>query len=104
MDIEKLKIAVKEGNIEWRKHVLQKMLERDISRADIKRVILEGEVIESYEDDKPFPSVLFLKFINNKPLHALAAFDENQDKAYIITSYEPSLEFFERDYKTRKKK
>ena len=30
--------------------------------------------------------------------------DENQNKVYIITSYEANLEIFESDYKTRKKK
>jgi Domain of unknown function (DUF4258) len=104
MNIEKLKIAIEGNNIEWRKHVFQRMLERNIDRADVKRVIIEGEIIENYEDDKPFPSALFFKVINNKPLHAVAAFDEKENKAYIITSYEPSLEIFENDYKTRKKK
>ena len=104
MNIEKLKIAVKTNNIEWRKHVFQRMLERNIERADVKRVITEGEVIENYEDDKPYPSALFFKIINNRPLHALVAFDEEQNKTYIITSYEPNLEIFESDYKTRKKK
>jgi hypothetical protein len=65
---------------------------------------MEGDVIENYEDDKPFPSALFFKFITDRPLHALIAFDERQNKAYIITSYEPSLEIFENDYKTRKRK
>jgi hypothetical protein len=32
------------------------------------------------------------------------AFDEKENKGYIITSYEPNLEIFESDYKTRKKK
>jgi len=104
MDIDKLKIAVKANNIEWRKHVFQRMLERNIERADVKRVIIDGELIENYEDDKPFPSALFFKIINNRPLHALVAFDEEQNKIYIITSYEPNLEIFESDYKTRKKK
>jgi len=104
MDIEKLKFAVKSNNIEWRKHVFQRMLERNIKRIDVKRVIIEGEMIENYEDDKPFPSALFFKFINNRPLHALVAFDEKQNEAYIITAYEPTLEIFESDYKTRKKK
>lgn len=104
MDIEKLKIAVEENNIEWRKHVFQRMLERNIDRADVKKVVIEGEMIENYEDDKPFPSALFFKFINNRPLHAVAAFDERQNKVYIITSYEPNLEIFENDFKTRKKK
>ncbi len=83
---------------------LQRMLERNIEREDIKRVIMEGEIIEYYEDDKPFPSALFFKIINNRPLHTLSAFDEEQNKVYIITSYEPNLEIFESDYKTRKKK
>ena len=104
MNIDKLKIAVKANNIEWRKHVFQRMLERNIERADVKRVIIDGELIENYEDDKPFPSALFFKIINNRPLHALVAFDEELNKTYIITSYEPNLEIFESDYKTRKKK
>lgn len=104
MNIEKIKLAIKNGNIEWRKHVLQRMLERNIDRADVKAVIIEGEMIESYEDDKLFPSALFFKFIADRPLHTVAAFDEKQNKAYIITGYEPNLEIFESDYKTRKKK
>jgi len=104
MDIEKLKIAVKKENIEWRKHVFQRMLERNIDRADVKTVIMEGEMIENYEDDKLFPSALFFKVVNIRPLHTVVAFDKKQNKAYIITAYEPNLEMFESDYKTRKKK
>ena len=40
MDIKKLRIAVKKENIEWRKHVFQRMLERYIDRADVKTVIM----------------------------------------------------------------
>ncbi len=104
MDVEKLKIAIERDNIEWRKHVFQRMLERNIDRAEVKRVIIEGEMIENYEGDKPFPSALFFKYINNRPLHAVAAFDEIENIAYIMTSYQPSLEIFENDYKMRKKK
>ena len=104
MNIEKLKLAVENNNIEWRKHVFQRMLERDIKREDVKMTIIEGEVIEDYVEDKPYPSVLFFKIINNRPLHAVVAFDEERNKAYIITAYEPNLEIFESDYRTRKKK
>ncbi len=82
----------------------KKLLERDINRIEVKEVILEGEVVESYEEDKPFPSALFFKLVNNRPLHVVAAFDEMRNKAYIITSYEPDLIIFENDYRTRKKK
>jgi hypothetical protein len=104
MDVEKLRIAVKKGNIEWRKHAFQRMLERGVKREDVKKIIIEGEMIEMYDSNKPFPSALFFKILNNKPLHVVVAFEEKQNKAYIITTYEPKLEIFESDYKTRKKK
>ncbi len=67
MDIEKLRIAVKKENIEWRKHIFQRMLERNIDRADLKTVIMEGEMIENYVDDKSFPSALFFKVVIAAP-------------------------------------
>ena len=78
------------------------MLERNISRDDIKNTILNGEIIESYPDDKPFPSILMFYQINNRPLHVVVAFDEESIKLHIVTTYEPSLDFFESDFKTRK--
>ena len=104
MNIEKLRIAITEKNIEWRKHVFQRMLERNITREDVKEVIIKGELIEEYESDKPFPSALFFKVVNKRPTHAVIAFDEKQNKAHVITTYEPTLAIFESDYKTRKKK
>ena len=41
---------------------------------------------------------------DNEPLHVVAAFDEEAKKAYIITAYTPSLDIFEPDFTTRKKK
>lgn len=103
MNIGVLKECVKQGMIEWRKHVFQRMMERGISKADINEIILEGELIYSYDNDKPFPSALFLKKVNNRPLHVVAALDDNGKKVYIITAYEPSQDLFESDYKTRRK-
>lgn len=104
MDKNKLKEAVQKGNIEWRKHALQRMLEREITIEDVKNTITTGEIIETYENTKPFPSFLFFKLVNNRPLHTLAAFDSKQNKIFMITAYEPNLKIFESDYKTRRKK
>jgi hypothetical protein len=79
------------------------MLEREISKIDVKQVILEGELINSYDYDQPFSSALFFKKVNNRPLHVVAALGDNNRKVYIITAYELSLDLFESDYKTRKK-
>lgn len=44
----------------WQRHALERMMERGISRNTVINVLLAGEVIEDYSDDKPFPSALFL--------------------------------------------
>ena len=101
-NIEAFREAIREGSIEWRMHAFQRLAERGISRAEVLTVLLAGEKIEDYPDDTPYPSALFLGFPSGKPLHAVAAFDEINKKAYVVTAYEPSSEFFEEDYKTRR--
>ena len=93
--------AVKRGRIRWQRHALERMMERDIYRSDVKQVLLKGELVEKYPDDHPFPSGLFLGFIENKPLHVVAAVDKEADWCYIVTCYKPDLEHFQPDFKTR---
>lgn len=97
-----LQDAIKEGRIEWQRHALEKMMERGISRKTVKDVLLNGEVIESYPDDKPFPSALFLGWVNNQPLHVVGSLDSMTGWCFIITAYKPDLEHFESDYQTRR--
>lgn len=67
---------VSKGHIKWQRHALQRMMERDISRKEVKQVLIKGELIEEYPDDFPLPSGLFLGFIKNEnPLHIVAAVD-----------------------------
>ncbi len=95
--------AIALGRIEWRKHVLQKLVERGILQQSVREVLLQGERIRDYTDDKPFPSALFLGYVSSKPLHVVAACDEANRQAFIITAYEPSLETFEADHRTKRK-
>ena len=64
---------------------------------------MTGELIREYGEDKPFPSALFLGYFAGRPLHVVAAFDDSDGRAFIITAYEPSLEIFEADYRTKRK-
>ena len=100
---ETFRDSVREGQIEWRRHTLQRMAERNLSQAGVVEVLLAGEKIRDYEDDKPFASALFLGYLAGRPLHVVAAFDEAAKLVFIITVYEPSLDVFESDYKTRRK-
>ncbi|MBT5307684.1 MAG: DUF4258 domain-containing protein [Candidatus Scalindua sp.] len=97
-----LQNAIKEGRIEWQRHALEKMMERGISRKAVKDVLLNGEIIESYPDDKPYPSALFLGWVKNQPLHVVGSLDSTTGWCFIITAYKPDSEYFESDYKTRR--
>ena len=102
-DLAVFRAAIAAGSIEWRKHVLQKLAERGIPQQAVREVLLQGERIRDYADDKPFPSALFLGYVSGKPLHVVAACDETNRQAFVITAYEPSLEIFEADYRTKRK-
>lgn len=102
MNREKLRIAIENSCIEWEKHALERMMERGISRETIKKVLLSGEVIEDYPGDKPFPSALFLGWIEDEPFHVVSALDVVNGFCCVITAYRPDLEHFESDCKTRR--
>jgi hypothetical protein len=101
MDIEKIRKSIAEGQINWQRHALTRMLERNISRDEVKEVISLGEIIEEYPNDYPLPS--YLMFYNDiKPLHVVLSYNETNHKTYIITAYQPNLNHFEADFKTRR--
>ena len=104
MAFEKKEIhkAIKNDKYFWRKHVLERLAERSIRQTDVIDVILNGECIEEYPNDKPFPSALYLGWIEDKPLHVVFSINVKENLIYIITTYIPDLEHFERDYRTRR--
>ena len=102
MDIENLRILINTGKIKWSTHCLERMQERDISRAEVKRCIIDGEIIEDYPDDFPHPSCLIYCIVDGrKALHVVAGTDGLD--VIIITAYVPNTLKFEADLKTRKK-
>lgn len=103
MNLEILRRGVRAARVEWRKHVVQKLAERGLAQSGVLEVLLSGEKIRDYADDKPFPSALFLGYLDGKPLHVVAACDEARELVFIITAYAPSLDIFEADYRTKRK-
>lgn len=49
-DLATFREAVLAGNIEWRKHVLQKVVERGLSLQAIHHAMLHGERIRDYAE------------------------------------------------------
>jgi hypothetical protein len=101
-DLDKARQAVRQRNILWRRHALERMLEREFSREMVMQVVLQGEVIEDYSADRPVPSALMLGWEQQRPVHVVVSIGVDVQAA-VITVYEPTLEVFESDYRTRRK-
>ncbi len=88
--IEKIRNSFVQRNIQWRKHALEHMLERDISRADVFNCVSKGQVVKTYTDTNPYPAFLLAgKDVKGQILHTVIGFDETNEKSFIITVYYP---------------
>jgi len=79
------------------------MFQRGISTVEVEQAIERGEIVKDYPDDKPFPSKLVLAWVNQRPLHVVYSIDEEKKITVVITSYIPSTDIWEEDFKTKKK-
>ena len=62
---------------------------------------MNGEIIEEYENDYPYPSCLVYGIdLNNKVLHIVCG--SNKEELWIITAYQPNNTEWKNDLKTRK--
>lgn len=77
------------------------MIERSITVDEILMTLENGEIIENYGNDKPYPSKLIFKLVDKKPIHVVCA--ETVEEKIIITVYEPTLDKWKKDFKIRKK-
>lgn len=73
----------------FRAHAIRRMFERGISVGDVRRVLTNGETIERYPDDQPYPSRLVLGWIDRRPLHIVVADNTVANTTIVITVYEP---------------
>ena len=94
--IEDVRACCTDENIILTEHLLTRMRQRNIRLEDIKNAITEGEIIEQYPTDYPFPSCL----INSEKIHIVCSLGEGL--LYIITAYRPSPEQWEAGGRKRK--
>ena len=88
----------------FRVHAIQRMFQRGISEEEVKQVVVAGETIETYPEDKPFPSRLMLGWIGSRPVHVVVADNVAAQEAIIITVYQPDPEEWEAGFKRRKRR
>lgn len=77
------------------------MFQRGISPEMISGLLQSGEVVASYPEDKPYPSVLLLGFAQQQPVHAVVARDPVSGACYLVTVYRPDPLLWGADFKTR---
>lgn len=101
LNINIIKQMVKEGKIRWTNHIMVRLLQRNISQEDIEKALLNGEIIEEYENDYPYPSCLVYGInLTNEIIHIVCGL--NKAELWIITAYYPDNIKWEDDLKTRK--
>lgn len=101
LDINKIRQLVEKEKIRWTNHVMIRLLQRNITQQDVEKALSNGEIIEEYESDYPYPSCLVYGVnLDSKVLHVVCG--SNGDELWIITAYYPDDIEWEKDLKTRK--
>lgn len=101
-NIDNVKNLIKEDKIQWRNHILIRMQQRRIKIKDVLKCTMNGEVIEFYKDDYPFPSALILGFIDKETgLHVVCSIGQNY--LWMITAYYPDQSQWSEDLRCRRR-
>lgn len=82
-------------------HSLKSILSRDIAVEEVIEVINKGETIAEYENDKPYPSSLLLKFVNGRHIHIVVAQNLDNKECIVITCYIPDPLLWDKDFKRK---
>ena len=94
---------VKESSLRWTSHILERLLQRNISINDVKAVLSNCEIIEQYPNDYPFPSCLVIGHSKDgKIMHVVCG--SNGSELWLITAYFPNPNEWSEDFKLRRKK
>jgi Domain of unknown function (DUF4258) len=88
----------------YRIYARQSMFTRSISDECVEHIVRNGKVIEDYPQAFPFPAKLLLGWCKDRPIHVVVAEDSSKHLVIVITTYEPTLDKWESDMKTRGKR
>lgn len=86
----------------WTSHVSMRLQARGLPRSLILSSVDRYEIIESYPDDKYFPSYLVFTENLDGVLHILFAVDTIQDNVRVITAYRPDPDDWREDFRRRR--
>lgn len=103
MKEEQIRVLCLTRKIKWSTHAAERIQERGIARVDVLHCLENGEIIEDYPNDFPYPSCLVYGYtVKHIVLHVVVGCDGNY--LYIITAYYPDVIHFSTDLRTRKER
>ena len=101
MDIGEIQQLCESGIIRWTDHAIKRLIKRGITRSDVIYALSNGEIIERYPDDYPYPSCLVLGVTaNSRYLHIVCGIGNRE--LWIISVYYPAPERWADDFRVRK--
>ncbi len=87
MELTAIREQIKAGEYKFSDHAVKRMMKRLISRKEVEFVLLAGEIIEEYPEDKYSPSCLVCGMTEEgRVLHVLASLPP---QVVVVTAYEP---------------
>ncbi len=104
MDIKWIIDAIHSKKLRITDHAYEEAESDGLSYDEIYASVLNGEIIEDYHDDKPYPSCLILSHTQKRdPVHSVWGYNLDNGWAVLITVYRPDPKRWI-DWKKRRKK
>ncbi len=90
MTIDEIVDAVRNNRLRITDHADEEAQADKLAFDEIFFSVLQGEIIEEYPSDKPFPSCLIYGgTFTDAPVHSVWAYNEENQWAVLITVYRP---------------
>jgi len=90
VDIESITEAIQHGRIRITDHADEEAQADHLSFDEIFISVFQGEIVEDYPNDKPYPSCLIYgDTFRKEPVHSVWAYNQNNQWAVLITVYRP---------------
>lgn len=87
MPLDLIRDKVSKTEYRFSEHAIKRMIKRSIERFEVEEVLMNGEIIEEYPEDKYSPSCLIYgKTKSGRNLHVQISLPPN---VVVITTYEP---------------
>ena len=90
MDIQPIIDAIRDNRIRITDHADEEARADRLSSEEIFFSVSQGEVIETYPTDRPYPSCLIYgDNVDGEPVHSVWAYNQENRWAVLITVYRP---------------